>query len=224
MTIGPCVGALKATGNRGLQPAMDHILEHDGQPVPDLSQATSAGAGSTGEPIEVDDDEDDEELRAALKISKGEGASADAPQPEAAARASGCYDGLHIRYLRLVGRASSVRNAERCSGMQMRRTSTLLRAVMISLRNPPRRYPLLTFRVHHHSNFLGRAQKKPLTEEEKKQKLAELRDKMAAKRAARAVDDAAEAKANEAIRRKAGKVLYCRIFPDDKASHQVLPL
>ena len=47
---------------------------------------------------------------------------------------------------------------------------------------------------------------KPLTEDEKKQKLAELRDKMAEKRANKAAEEAKEAKANELIRRKAGKV------------------
>lgn len=47
---------------------------------------------------------------------------------------------------------------------------------------------------------------KPLTEEEKQQKLAELRDKMAEKRANKAAEEAKEAKANELIRRKAGKV------------------
>lgn len=49
-------------------------------------------------------------------------------------------------------------------------------------------------------------QVKPLTEEEKAQKLEELKEKMAAKRALKAVEEAKEAKANEAIRRKAGKV------------------
>jgi hypothetical protein len=47
-----------------------------------------------------------------------------------------------------------------------------------------------------------------LTEEEKKQKLAELKEKMAAKRAQRAAEEVNEAKANEAIRRKSGKVSY----------------
>ena len=47
---------------------------------------------------------------------------------------------------------------------------------------------------------------KPLTEEEKKQKLTELRDKMSEKRAKKAAEEAQEAKANELIRRKAGKV------------------
>ncbi|KAJ3483674.1 hypothetical protein NLI96_g6156 [Meripilus lineatus] len=46
---------------------------------------------------------------------------------------------------------------------------------------------------------------KPLTEEEKRQKLADLKEKMAEKRAAKAKEDAKENKANEIIRRKAGK-------------------
>jgi len=51
---------------------------------------------------------------------------------------------------------------------------------------------------------------KPLTEEEKKQKLAELREKMAAKRSVKAEQEAKEARANEAIRRKSGKASYSR--------------
>ena len=54
---------------------------------------------------------------------------------------------------------------------------------------------------------------KPLTEEEKKQKLAELRDKMTEKRAKKAAEEAKEAKANELIRRKAGKVRTVNLFP-----------
>src|SRR6202034_102063 len=45
-----------------------------------------------------------------------------------------------------------------------------------------------------------------LMEEEKKQKLEELRQKMTEKRAKRAVEEAQENKVNEALRRKAGKV------------------
>ena len=47
---------------------------------------------------------------------------------------------------------------------------------------------------------------KPLTEEEKKAKLAELREKMAQKRAAKQTQELLENKANEAIKRKAAKV------------------
>jgi len=46
---------------------------------------------------------------------------------------------------------------------------------------------------------------KPLTEEERQQKLAGLREKMTEKRARKAAEEAKEAKANELIRRKAGK-------------------
>ncbi|TFK39743.1 ubiquitin-related domain-containing protein [Crucibulum laeve] len=56
--------ALKATGNRGLQPAMDHILEHEGQPVPDLGGVTETKGGtSSNEAMDVDDDEDAEALK-----------------------------------------------------------------------------------------------------------------------------------------------------------------
>jgi len=47
---------------------------------------------------------------------------------------------------------------------------------------------------------------KPLTEEEKKEKLAELKTHMAEKRAKKAAEEAKEARANEEIRRKSGKV------------------
>ncbi|KAG1786510.1 uncharacterized protein HD556DRAFT_1414567 [Suillus plorans] len=43
-------------------------------------------------------------------------------------------------------------------------------------------------------------------EEEKRQKLAELREKIAAKRSVKAQQEAVEARANEAIRFKSGKV------------------
>ena len=53
---------MKATGNRGLQPAMDHILEHEGQPIPDLGGVTEK-ASSTG-PMDVDNDDEDEDAEA----------------------------------------------------------------------------------------------------------------------------------------------------------------
>ena len=45
-----------------------------------------------------------------------------------------------------------------------------------------------------------------MTEEEKAQRLQELREKMAAKRAVKAKEQEKEDRANDAIRRKAGKV------------------
>lgn len=63
-------GALKATGNRGLQPAMDHILEHEGQPVPDLTEV-SEQAGTSTAPMEVDEDDEDAEALKSLGVLKG---------------------------------------------------------------------------------------------------------------------------------------------------------
>jgi len=56
-------GALKATGNRGLQPAMDHILEHEGQSVPDMSGVTESTSSTA---MDVDDDDDDADALKAL--------------------------------------------------------------------------------------------------------------------------------------------------------------
>lgn len=57
------VGALKATNNRGLQPAMDHILENDGKPVPDLSAPPAPSASND---MDVDEDGDEQAEAAAL--------------------------------------------------------------------------------------------------------------------------------------------------------------
>lgn len=68
-------GALKATNNRGLQPAMDHLIENEGKPVPDLSSgsstATSTRPADRGDPM--DEDEDLEALEAVY--GKGAGGS-----------------------------------------------------------------------------------------------------------------------------------------------------
>ncbi|KAF9466174.1 ubiquitin-related domain-containing protein [Collybia nuda] len=55
--------ALKSTGNRGLQPAMDHIIEHEGEPVPDLSAVAESAGGARRDAMDVDDDEDAEALK-----------------------------------------------------------------------------------------------------------------------------------------------------------------
>ncbi|KAG9102521.1 hypothetical protein FRC06_001897 [Ceratobasidium sp. 370] len=72
--------ALKATNHAGLQPAMDHILENDGKPVPDLGSvaaAQPAGPAAGG----GDDDEDLEELRARFGGAAGAASSSgDAPE------------------------------------------------------------------------------------------------------------------------------------------------
>jgi hypothetical protein len=67
-------GALRATNNRGLQPAMDHILENEGKPVPDPSAA--APPASARELIDVDaDDEDEAALRSLLGTQTGTSSS-----------------------------------------------------------------------------------------------------------------------------------------------------
>ena len=64
------LGALKATSNRGLQPAMDHILEHENDPVPDLSSVSEA---SSSRPTDaLDADEDDEAMAARLAAEGAE--------------------------------------------------------------------------------------------------------------------------------------------------------
>ena len=62
---------------------------------------------------------------------------------------------------------------------------------------------------------------KPLTEEEKAQKLADLREKMTSKRALKAAEEAKEAKANELIRRKAGKVRF-KLEPYPPSSKRIV--
>lgn len=57
------IGALKATGNRGLQPAMDFLFEHEGQPIPDLSAITESTSRPARDAMDVDDDEDAEALK-----------------------------------------------------------------------------------------------------------------------------------------------------------------
>ncbi|KAF8720831.1 hypothetical protein AX14_010685 [Amanita brunnescens Koide BX004] len=141
--------ALSATSNRGLQPAMDHIFEHEADPLPD----PNAPQQSKPTPAAMDEDDPDLELLA----------SADAE-------------------------AKSIKCSE--CGKVFKNTA------------------LANFHAEKtgHDQFEESTEEiKPLTEEEKKQKLAELREKMAQKKVQKAEEDAKENKANEALRRKAGK-------------------
>lgn len=159
--------ALKATQSRGLQPAMDHILENEGKPVPDPSAVTStpSSGGRSGDGASMDVDEDDEDLEA-LKAVYGPGASSSSGEAEA--------------------------KSIKCSMCGKIFKNTAL--------------------ANYHAEKSGHDQfeesteeVKPLTEEEKKEKLTELKTKMAEKRATKAAEDAKAAQANEAIRRKSGK-------------------
>jgi hypothetical protein len=74
------VGAVKATGGRGLQPAMDHILENEGNPVPDLSSVSSSSSGSNAQPMDVDEDDEDIDALRALTGKAGAATSSGAAE------------------------------------------------------------------------------------------------------------------------------------------------
>jgi len=61
--------ALKATGNRGLQPAMDHLLEHEGQAVPELGGVSEQPSGR--QHMDVDEDDEDAEALKSLGAIQG---------------------------------------------------------------------------------------------------------------------------------------------------------
>ncbi|KAL4062529.1 ubiquitin-related domain-containing protein [Scleroderma yunnanense] len=155
--------ALRATSHRGLQPAMDHLLEHEGESVPDPSNA-AGGALSSGSAIQ----------------------SSVTPNPE--------DDDEDVEALRHLGSTAAEAKSIKCSlcGKVFKNTA------------------LANFHAEKsgHDQFEESTEEiKPLTEEEKQVKLIELREKLAAKRAVKAQEDAKEAKANEAIKRKQGKDL-----------------
>ncbi|KAJ7777421.1 ubiquitin-related domain-containing protein [Mycena metata] len=149
--------ALKATGNRGLQPAMDHLFEHEGQPIPDLSAVSESTSRPARDAMDVDDDEDAEALKSlGLKANDVE--------------------------------AKSIKCSE--CGKIFRNTAV---AQFHAEKSGHQEFEESTDEI------------KPLTEEEKKAKLAELRQKMTEKRERKAIEDAKEAKISETIRRKSGK-------------------
>ncbi|KAG1771490.1 ubiquitin-related domain-containing protein [Suillus occidentalis] len=158
--------ALRATNNRGLQPAMDHILENEGKPIPDPSTAAPTSAsGSADQPmdVDVDDDDDEDALRRLMGAKTGTTSSAEA-EPKSI-KCSEC--GKVFKNTALANY-----HAEKSGHDQFEESTEEI---------------------------------KPLTEEEKQQKLTELREKIAAKRSVKAQQEAVEARANEAIRRKSGK-------------------
>ncbi|KAE9392890.1 hypothetical protein BT96DRAFT_979173 [Gymnopus androsaceus JB14] len=147
--------ALKATGNRGLQPAMDHILENESKPVPSMDNVSESSTSASA----MDVDDEDAEALESLGLAATNAAE-----------------------------AKSIKCSE--CGKIFKNTA------------------LANFHAEKsgHDQFEESTEEiKPLTEEEKKERLAELRAKMDEKRARKAIDDAAEQKANESLRRKAGK-------------------
>ncbi|KAI6116766.1 ubiquitin-related domain-containing protein [Pisolithus croceorrhizus] len=166
--------ALRATSHRGLQPAMDHLLEHEGEPIPDASASGGSSLASeitsqSTPAMDVDGDDDDAEALRHLIGKKG---------PVSAAATAGDVEAKSIR----------------CSMCGKTFKNTAL--------------------ANYHAEKSGHDQFeesteeiKPLTEEERKAKLAELQQKLVAKRTVKAQEEAKEAKANEAIKRKQGKDL-----------------
>lgn len=137
---------------------MDHILEHESQPVPDLGGVSESSGAGARNAMDVDDEEDAEALKSLGVVASG------------------------------AVEAKSIKCSE--CGKIFRNTA------------------LANFHAEKsgHDQFEESTEEiKPLTEEEKKERLADLRQKMAEKRSMKAEEEAKEAKANEQIRRKAGK-------------------
>ncbi|KAG8946620.1 hypothetical protein FRC04_011514 [Tulasnella sp. 424] len=168
--------ALKSTGNRGLQAALDFLVENEDKPVPaDLGSVSEQKppAGAAAGPGDEDDD-DAAALQAALGMSMKT-----ATAEEGATSGEG-------------GSGGGVAQSIRCSicGKIFRDTA---------LAN-------FHAEKSGHDQFEESTEEiKPLTEEEKKQRLEELRQRAVEKKAAKAAQEAEENKANEKIRRKAGQ-------------------
>jgi len=145
--------ALKATNSAGLQPALDHLEQHQDDPVPDLSTVSAAKSGAAA----TADAEDEDEEAIAIAASTG-----------AEAKSIKCSQCGKI----FKNTALANYHAEKSGHDQFEESTEEI---------------------------------KPLTEEERKQRLEELRERMGEKRAVKAKADAEENKKNEAIRRKAGK-------------------
>ena len=209
MQLNNDAGALRATNNKGLQPAMDFILEHNDDPIPDATSgaAATSSAQPTSGPIVIDEEEDEDTaaLHAAYGLKPGDVSQTDSGAGVEARVSSPSFfpfDAVNSHYR---ARASNVQSAGRYSKLQRSPTSTRRRVGTISSRSPRRRC-VFSLDYKECTSTYDTFKIKPLTEEEKRQKLAELRDKMADKRARKAAEEAKEAKANELIRRKAGKV------------------
>ena len=54
---------------------MDHILEHEGQPIPDLGGVSEQASSSSG-PMDVDDEDEDTEALKSLGVVAGNAAEA----------------------------------------------------------------------------------------------------------------------------------------------------
>lgn len=169
--------ALRATNNAGLQSALDHLEANEGKPVPDVAaQTAAAGSSSSGTGgVAGAGDYDEEEQAALLEMLKTKGQGA----VDAATGSAPGSAGAEAKSIKCSDCGKILKNSAFAS---------------------------FHAEKSGHTNFEESTEEvKPLTEEEKKERLAELRRKLAEKRAAQSTVDAQEAKANEAIRRKAGQ-------------------
>jgi hypothetical protein len=132
-------GALKATQNRGLQPAIDHLVEHESQSIPDGGPGATKSSGA--EVISVDDDEE-EALKAALDLSKGIEPNANSGEAAAGgeAKVSAIKDiQICFSIYRNQNSLSSVCNVARSLRIPLLSTSTQRSLGMINLKSPQRR-------------------------------------------------------------------------------------
>lgn len=155
--------ALHASGNSGLQSALDHLEANQDNPVPDFKSQPAAAASTSAGGGDVDDEE-----QAALMdmLSKqGQGAVDAAVEGGAQAKSIKCSD-----------------------------CGKIMREALVSFHAEK----------SGHTNFEESTEEiKPLTEDEKKERLAQMRQKLAEKRAAQSQVDSEESKANEKVRREA---------------------
>jgi len=167
--------ALKATGGRGLQPALDFLFENEGKPFPsDLSAVSEQKAPATAGGGGDDEDDDDEALKAALNLSMGASGASRSGDAAPEDGSGGVAQSIKCVQCGKVFRDTGLANfhAEKSGHDQFEESTEEIR---------------------------------PLTEEEKKERLAELRQRAMEKKASKATEEAKEAKANEFIRRKAGQ-------------------
>ncbi|KAG8876126.1 hypothetical protein FRB97_004427 [Tulasnella sp. 331] len=169
--------ALKATGGRGLQPALDFLFQNESKPTPsDLggvqeqkTQSSSAGADGNAE-----DDEDAAAIREVYGVNATSGAGGEITGADVAGSSGVVAQSIKCIQCGKIFRDTGLANfhAEKSGHDQFEESTEAI---------------------------------KPLTEEEKKERLAELRQQMLEKRSKKAVEEAKEQKANEALRRKAGQ-------------------
>lgn len=184
--------ALRSTGNAGLQPALDFLFAHSDDPIPDPTAQASTSTASTTSDTQVDEDQMDEEDLDVIKpvirkLPVGEG-SVNPVTGIAEAKSIKCSQcGKLFKEQAIASFHADM------SGHDQFEEST--EEVCF-----PNLLSDLNTRVH-----IMYWQIKPLTEKEKIQKIAELRAKLAEKRAQKNIQDAEEAQANASIRRKADR-------------------